>query len=159
MPLLPIIGTSLKARSSLYQYLDVQFAGLQSAIFHPQGWSSLYNDDAPGWTEVREAMRGIVAAASARGVPVVLLVFPMFDSDLRDSGYRNLAAHQALASFAGELGIPIVDVRRRLAELDPNPRSWWVRPFDAHPNEAAQRVAGEMMAEELKRLCSTRRAC
>jgi len=153
-PLLPILGTSLKRKSSLYHYLNVQFAGLQYAILHPDGWSSSFAEDSPGWSASREAMREIVRAASARGVPVVLLVFPMFDSDLRDAHHVNLGAHAALAAFAVELGIPCVDIRRALAEIDPDPRAWWVRPFDPHPNEAVQRVAAEATAAELERLLS-----
>jgi lysophospholipase L1-like esterase len=147
--LLPIVASSLRARSSLFHYLDVRFRAAQLAAAGAEGWSASFRDDAPGWRRSRAALERIARSASERGVPLVLLLFPMLDSPLDDARYRNLAAHEAIAAAARRLELPLVDVRRPLAELDPRPGAWWVRPFDAHPGPAAHRVAAEVLAAEL----------
>jgi len=149
---LPVVGASLSAKSSLFHFVDLQFRAAQAALLHPDGWSSLFAEDAPGWRRSRGALQAIARDAAARGVPVVLMLFPMFDSDLRVPGYRNVEAHRAIESFARELGVPLLDLREPLARVDPRPRAWWVRPFDAHPSAPAHRVAGEALAAELMRL-------
>lgn len=151
--LLPIVGSSLRAKSSMYHYLDVRYRALQLA--GGEGWLASFRAGAPGWRASREALERIVRSAAARGVPVVILLFPMFDSRLDDAGYRNLGAHEAIAAAARELGVPLVDVRRRLADIDARPQAWWVRRFDAHPGPAAHRVAAEALGNAVADILGT----
>jgi len=149
MPLLPVFGTSLTERSALFQLLDAHFRGYQVARSFRDWWPRSFRDGSPGWEACREALDAIARESRERGVSALLLLFPMFDSDLSETGYWNLEAHAAVRRASEEAGLDFLDLRPRLAEIDPNPRRWWARPFDAHPGVEAQHVAGAAVARRL----------
>jgi hypothetical protein len=86
----------------------------------------------------------------SQGGRFVMLLFPMFDSVLGVDRYRHLQSHLAIARFAEENAIPLLDIRDHLAKINPDGRSWWAQPFDSHPNAAAHKVAGKAVAIWLK---------
>jgi lysophospholipase L1-like esterase len=148
LPLLPILGVSLKRTSALYAFLDSRFAALQWNR-NVTGYNPFFEEHSPGWKASREAIRDIAAQARERGVPVLFVLFPMFDSHLDEQRYRHLAAHRAITDFVRELGLPFLDLREDFAALDPNPTRWWAMPFDSHPNPKAHRIAGQRVADYL----------
>jgi lysophospholipase L1-like esterase len=148
-PLVPMLGRSLARRSALYQFLDNHFRSRQVTREHRDWWPRTFAPDAPGWKASRAALNAIGREARERGVSALLLLFPMFDSDLSEEAYWNLAAHAAVRDAAREAGLDFIDLRPRLAAVDPDPRRWWARPFDSHPGPDAHHVAGEAVARRL----------
>lgn len=152
VPLLPVFGTSLSQKSALFQFLDTRFRGYQVGARYRDWWSDHYEPDAPGWVACREALDSIGRQARERGIPAVLLLFPMFDSNLSEDAYWNLSAHEAIRVASQAAGLEFIDLRPLLAEIDSDPRAWWVRPFDSHPGVGAHRVAGQAVARKLRAL-------
>ena len=50
------------------------------------GYKSMYADDAPGWIAARKALKQMGALCRERGVPLVVVIFPLFGNPL-DDGY------------------------------------------------------------------------
>jgi hypothetical protein len=93
--------------------------------------------EGPVWDFQRERLRRIHAAVASRGGRLAVVTFP-FLADL-GPGYRFGAAHEKLAAFWRETGVPALDLR---ATFDGRaPADLVVGRWDAHPNEAAHAMA------------------
>jgi lysophospholipase L1-like esterase len=100
-----------------------------------------------GWNECREGLEQFQRLADRLGIPLVLVVFPVFDSQI-DAGYPYHELHETVATAAGELGIRVFDLRESYRGVDA--RRLAVTPFtDAHPNELAHRLAADAVLEYL----------
>jgi lysophospholipase L1-like esterase len=108
----------------------------------------LYEADQPSWIATQRALREMKALADERGIPLLLVVFPIFDSQL-DSRYHYHALHKTMAKTADELGIDTVDLLPRFVGIDA--RRLALDPFlDAHPSELAHRIAADAILEEME---------
>jgi hypothetical protein len=107
----------------------------------------LYAESQPSWGATRRALGELRDLAASRGVPLLMVVFPIFDSQL-DHRYHYRALHETMARTAGELGIDQVDLLPRYVGIDA--RRLALDPFlDAHPSELAHRIAAAAVIEEL----------
>jgi hypothetical protein len=103
----------------------------------------------PHWDTCRRALRRIRAMTRNREIPMLLLVFPIFDSQLDDSyAYRDL--HTRMAEVGESLKLPVLDLLPVYEGIDA--RRLAVVPFtDAHPNELAHRIAADAILDYLVR--------
>ena len=103
------------------------------------GFLSMYKDGASGWEASRLSLKGIGAWCRQRGIPLVVVIFPLFGNPLDDS-YPFASIHAKVASAAGESGAKVVDLLPAYRGL-----KWELLVVngadDEHPNEIAHRIA------------------
>jgi hypothetical protein len=103
------------------------------------GYRSMYDDDAPGWIAARQALKSMGAWCRQRGVPFVVVIFPLFGNPL-DESYPFTEVHAKVAHAAAEAGARVVDLLPAYRGL-----RWDVLVVDGaddeHPNEIAHRIA------------------
>jgi hypothetical protein len=109
-----------------------------------EGFRSMYEDGYTGWAAGRKALRSIGGLCRARGVPLVVAIFPLFGNPL-DDGYPFTAEHGKVAHVAAEAGARVVDLLPQYRGLE-----WRVLVVDGagdeHPNEIAHRIAAQSIA-------------
>lgn len=151
-PLLPYLHRTLDRGSYLYSLLNQEFSSLQRRCLGLRNmtYADLFADDFTGWQESRRALQNMAKACPPK-VPILLVLFPSFQNGLDEHSYPYLALHAKIMSAAAELGLPAVDLRPVYERIDPRGPSWWAISLDTHPGVRAHRVAGEAIAEEIKR--------
>lgn len=101
------------------------------------------------WRQCRAALRRIRDEARRRSIGLLLVVFPVFDSQL-DERYAYRPLHARVGEAAEELGIPVLDLLEVYAGIDG--RLLAAFPFtDPHPSELAHRLAADAILERLAR--------
>lgn len=114
------------------------------------GYRSMYADDYPGWIAARKALLALGGACRARGVPLLLVIFPLFANPL-DARYPFAEIHAKVAQAAGEAGARVVDLLPHYRTVD-----WRLLVVDGaadeHPNEIAHRIAGQAIARAMDEL-------
>ncbi len=133
-----------------------------------RAFSAYYEElyQGPAWADCLAALVELRRATRELGAELVLVVFPVFDSQL-DHRYAYRRLHGKVAAAADELGIPLVDLlatfRRvdardaglRVLDLLPayegvDARRLALIPFtDPHPNELAHRIAADELTNYL----------
>lgn len=137
-------------RSALYRFV----AGRLDATFENRrriaAYQSMYRDDYPGWRTGRESLRTMATLCRRRGIPFVVVVFPLFGNPL-GNGYPFTAIHAKVGSVAREAGARVIDLlpayrglRSDLLVVD--------GASDEHPNEIAHRIAATEIVSTLNEL-------
>lgn len=103
--------------------------------------------EADGWRRSKRALKLLRQATAALDVPMLLVLFPIFDSDLDDDyAYRDL--HAQVAAAARELDIPYFDLLPTYEGIDG--RELAAVPFvDPHPSPHAHWLAATAILERL----------
>jgi hypothetical protein len=103
------------------------------------GFLSMYADGASGWEASRRSLKGMGAWCRQRGIPLVVVIFPLFGNPLDDT-YPFASVHAKVAAAAGEAGAKVVDLLPAYRGL-----RWDLLVVngadDEHPNEIAHRIA------------------
>lgn len=111
------------------------------------GYRSMYADDAPGWIAARKALMAMGSTARARGVPLVVAIFPLFGNPL-DESYPFAEVHAKVAEAAAASGAKVVDLLPAYRGL-----RWDLLVVDGmddeHPNEIAHRIAAGVLLRAL----------
>ena len=111
------------------------------------GYRSMYADGYAGWTKARQALVAMGGLCRARGVPFVVVVFPLFANPL-DARYPFAEIHAKVAQAAGEAGARAVDLLPSYRKVD-----WRLLVVDGaadeHPNEIAHRIAAQAIARAM----------
>lgn len=97
---------------------------------------------APYWEATAKRLLEIAAAAKARGIPVVLLVFPG-ENEVRHD-FPKLVFGEKLREIWAPTGFPIVDLLpayRAALRAGENP----YLPYDMHPNTVGMRIAADAL--------------
>ncbi len=112
-----------------------------------EGFRSMYAPAYPGWVAAQKALRTMGGMCRERGVPFVVLVFPLFGNAL-DDRYPFADVHAQVARVAAEAGARVVDLlpfyrglRSDLLVVDGT--------RDEHPNEIAHRIAAQTLEKAL----------
>jgi hypothetical protein len=137
----------LFAHSALYRVVFQRADNWRMRRATTDYYHRLYAEQQPSWLATRKALDEMRELASSRGVPLLMVVFPIFDSQL-DHRYHYRALHEIMARTASELGIDSSDLLPRYMGIDA--RRLAIDPFfDAHPSELAHRIAADAVIEEL----------
>lgn len=112
------------------------------------GFHSMYAADYPGWLAARDGLRTIAGLCRGRGVPLVVVIFPLFGNPL-DERYPFASIHATVGEAAAEAGARVVDLLPWYRGLD-----WRVLvvdgPRDEHPNEVAHRIAAQPIVRAIE---------
>ena len=111
-----------------------------------EGFRSMYAPTYPGWVAAQKALRTMGGMCRERGVPFVVLIFPLFGNPL-DDGYPFADVHAQVAQVAAEAGAKVVDLLPRLPRPALRPPRGGRRRDDEHPNEIAHRIAAQTLAQ------------
>ena len=113
-------------------------------------YQTLYATRRSGWVRTHDAFALFDKATRKQSIPTLLVIFPIFDSQLDDRyGYRNL--HSEIAEAATARGLEVLDLLPGFEGYDG--RDLAVQPFsDAHPSPLAHRVAAEEIVERIDEL-------
>ncbi len=100
------------------------------ASFHEHSWK---------WDLTKGALDEIQSSLQARGIPLLMVVFPFFVE--LDGDYPFASIHDVVQEHAEQRGIPFLDLRDAYRRF--NGPELWVHETDQHPNEIAHRVAAD----------------
>ena len=147
------------------------YTGIYEYENRPSGWSRVYgfarqiilreivardyvrnvvesfSPEGSGWLTSQAALLEMRDASEARKAKFLLVVWPFFHE--LDGDYPFQAIHDTLRNFGDEQGISVLDLRESFRDY--NGPELWVHPTDQHPNEIANRIAGQAIAEHLLR--------
>ena len=143
----PGISSWLFARSHLYRLV---WSRLENSRTHRElgaFYRSLF--EAEHWEACQRALKRLRNLTRRRGVPMVVVVFPVFDSPM-DSRYPYSDLHAKITHAAESLKIPVLDLLPVFWGMDAARLA--VVPFtNAHPTEIAHRVATDGILDYLVR--------
>jgi hypothetical protein len=134
-------------RSALFRLVHTRLWATGENRRRVAGYRSMYADDAPGWIAARKALRAMGALCRTRGVPFVVVIFPLFGNPL-DARYPFPEVHAKVREAAAEAGAKVVDLLPAYHGL-----RWELLVVDGaddeHPNEIAHRIAAHVMLRAL----------
>ena len=110
---------------------------------HGRYYRALYRPGYSGWKKTREALAELGELSRSSGVPVVLMVFPLYSWGL-DESYPFRAIHGRLRKAAQETGLRHLDLFPAHGGYEPV-RVEALPGIDAHPNEIGHRIAAEAL--------------
>jgi len=126
-------------RSALYRLVSTRIWATLENRRRIQGYKSMYAHDYKGWIEGQKALKSMGGLCRERGIPLVVLVFPLFGNPL-DKGYPFAEIHAKVGRVAAEEGAKVVDLLPLYRGL-----RWDLLVVngtdDEHPNEIAHRIA------------------
>lgn len=93
------------------------------------------------------ALQKIAAQAQGAKVPLVGVIFPLFDFVIND-GYPFKATHTLIERDLAQAGIGVIDLLRAYRNIPPE-RLQVIPGEDNHPNEIAHRIAAEHLLAAL----------
>jgi hypothetical protein len=107
-----------------------------------EDFRSMYAEDYPGWIACRRALRAMGGLCRERGVPLVVVIFPLLGNPLDRYPFEDI--HAKVAQTAGEAGAKVVDLLPYYQGLQ-----WKLLVVDGaddeHPNEVAYRIASQVI--------------
>ncbi|HEV8337609.1 MAG TPA: SGNH/GDSL hydrolase family protein [Candidatus Polarisedimenticolia bacterium] len=106
-------------------------------------YRDLYRDDGADYRRTKRALAEIARLGRGAGVPVTVLIFPVFYH--LDAGYPFRDLTRQIEAEAGRNQIDAIDLLpwfRGFSGPD-----LWVHPADQHPNETAHRIVAERLVE------------
>jgi len=152
--LLPLrdLHLALEKRSALYAFANHRFAALQRRIRPPRGWEELYEDDFPGWRDMKKALAAMAVLAEKQGSRAVLVLFPSFlPGEWHRGGHPYAEIHEKVSAAAGEAGLEVLDLLPHFTAARRPLEEWWVGSSDPHPGPEAHAFAAEVTAAFLRK--------
>lgn len=107
-----------------------------------------FREDCPGWRSARDALRGAKALLDERDVGFVVAIHPVL-MELDPDGYPFAGIHRTVADFCRAEVIAVLDLFEALQGR--SERELWVHESDRHPNEIANGLTAQALAEFLRR--------
>lgn len=100
-----------------------------------------------GWIESERALREMISRCRDRGIPCVVVMFPLLFELSEDYPFRDI--HRRVGEVVTGSGGHFIDLLPALT--DRNPAELIVHPTDQHPNEKVHEIAGKLVAEGIQR--------
>jgi hypothetical protein len=134
-------------RSALYRAVAGRLFATAENRRRVAGYLSMYTPTAPGWVAGQKALKLMGGLCRERGVPLVVVIFPLFGQPLDDS-YPFLPIHARVSEAASAAGAKVIDLWPVYRGL-----RWDVLVVDGaddeHPNEIAHRIAADAILKAL----------
>lgn len=102
-----------------------------------------FQENSPGWRDVRTELRRAQGLCRSRGVAFVLLIYPILYQLERDYPFTGI--HRTITDFARAEGIRCIDLLPVFAGR--NERDLMVHPADPHPNATAHGLVVRQIVE------------
>lgn len=99
-----------------------------------QYYSSLYDDERPGFQACRAALKRLAQTTRADGTKLLVAILPELHEI--DGNYPFMAAHEKIRSTLKAEGVRVIDLIETLRGHGPE-STLWVTPLDHHPNAKA----------------------
>ncbi|HUK73968.1 MAG TPA: SGNH/GDSL hydrolase family protein [Candidatus Bathyarchaeia archaeon] len=138
----------LISRSYLVAYLDSRWDGVLRRLGARPDWkayySSLYDDNRPGFQACKAALLDLAASTKRDHAKLLVALLP----ELRqiNNDYPFLAAHQKIKDVLRPENVPVVDLIDGLRNHGPE-SSLWVTPLDDHPSSKAQALIAAQLRD------------
>jgi len=137
------LSTWLFDHWTLYRFVRVRLFNTRKNRGQVDYYHAIYRDDYPGWIKARAAIAELGEFRKESGIPVVMLIFPLFSWN-QDENYPFADEHARLNAQLEKAGLPYVDLRAAYRGLEH--ATLEAVPFvDPHPNDIAQRIAAEQL--------------
>ena len=135
-------------RSYLIAFLTNRFDGVLRRLGTRPDWktyySSLYNDDLPGFQACKAALKDLATATRNDNTKLVVAILPELHQINND--YPFTAAHQKIKDVLAPEHVPVLDLIDGLGNHGPE-ITLWVTPLDDHPNGKANTLIADQMRE------------
>lgn len=102
---------------------------------------------APYWERTQRHLLAIHAACASRGIPVILMAFPMENQIRRD--YPDMVWGERLEKIWEPSGMPFVDLEPSYRQALARGRNPFL-PYDLHPSAEGMRIAAEELVPALR---------
>lgn len=139
-------------RSYLIAFLTNRFDGVLRRLGTRPDWkayySSLYNDNLPGFQACKSALMDLAAATRNDNAKLVVAILPELHQINND--YPFTAAHQKIKDVLAPERVPVLDLIDGLRNHGPE-ITLWVTPLDDHPNGKANALVADQMRDWILR--------
>ncbi len=146
----PAAADALLDRSALVRLVRTRVHATLENRRRTLGYRSMYAESYAGWAAARRALSAMGGMCRANGVPLVVVIFPLFANRL-DAGYPFADLHAKVAQAAGEAGAKVVDLLPHYRTVD-----WRLLVVDGaadeHPNEIAHRIAAQAIVRAVEQV-------
>jgi lysophospholipase L1-like esterase len=136
-------------RSYLIAFATNRFDGVLRHFGMRPDWkdyySSLYDDDKPGFQACKQALMSLAHSTRSNGADVLVALLPELHQINADS-YPFKAAHQKIKDVVAAENVPAVELIDGLKNHGPE-NSLWVTPLDDHPNAKANDLISDQLQQ------------
>lgn len=141
------LATWLHRHSRAYHLVYEKLEDMRQRRALDAYYQSLYGPRG-GWSANRAALAKFQRWAQRRSVPMLLVIFPIFTTQI-DDGYPHRDLHALVAEAATSLGIEVLDLMPAYEGIDAR-RLALVAFTDGHPSEIAHRIAAQEVIRRLE---------
>jgi lysophospholipase L1-like esterase len=136
-------------RSYLVAFATNRFDGVMRHLGARPDWkqyySSLYNDDRPGFQACKEALKSLGVSTRTNGAKVLVAILPELHQINGDT-YPFKAAHQKIKDVLAAAQMPVVELLDGLKDHGPE-ETLWVTHMDDHPNAKANDLVSDQLQQ------------
>jgi lysophospholipase L1-like esterase len=133
-------------RSYLIAFVTNRFDGVLRRLGSRPDWktyySSLYDDNLPGFRACKAALRDLALATRNDKTKLIVAILPELHQINND--YPFTAAHQKIKDVLAPEHVPVLDLIDGLRNHGPE-STLWVTPLDDHPNGKANALIADQM--------------
>lgn len=141
-----VVSRAVHRHSRAYRLLYDKLENLRRRRALVRYYHAIYKYE-DGLQMMRASLAGFRDLAAAHHIPFLVVLFPIFDSQL-DWRYKYDGLHRQMRQEAEALGIDLLDLLPAYRGIDA--RRLAVEPFvDAHPSELAHRIAADAILDRL----------
>ncbi len=138
--------------SSLAALVSLAVNGVIYGVLHKNDESgAMYERDAEGYRQLREALHEMGDSATARKVPLVYILFPsLVAGTWTTDTYPLRDTYGRIAGDALDANLRVLDLTGTFASEGGDWSRWWATPYDSHPNAAAHALAARAIHDFLR---------
>jgi lysophospholipase L1-like esterase len=136
-------------RSYLIAFATNRFDGVLRHMGMRPNWkqyySSLYDDDRPGFQACKKALGSLADSTRSNGAKALVAILPELHQINGDT-YPFKSAHQKIKTVLAADQVPVVDLIDGLKDHGPE-ETLWVTALDDHPNAKANNLVSDQLEQ------------
>jgi lysophospholipase L1-like esterase len=136
-------------RSYLLAFVTNRFDGVLRHMGMRPNWkqyySSLYEDDRPGFQACKKALGSFSDSTRSDGAKALVAILPELHQ-INGGTYPFRAAHEKIKNVLAADRVPVVDLIDGLKDHGPE-ETLWVTPADDHPNAKANDLVSDQLEQ------------